>query len=136
MQSIFMPTEESNESKKHELKVKLTDQQILMYFHSALRNVGLFTSISIAMLGYSRFYREKSKLYNVAFIIISLLFLSFSLVLNCAVIKSIEEFDKHNKHGKNPIRIMGLDNLPYYIFATNLVVILFGAYTLFREISK
>ena len=58
-----------------------TEKDLLMYYHSSLRNVGLFTSVSLALLGYSRFYRGKIKTYNIAFIIISLLFLICALVI-------------------------------------------------------
>ena len=38
-----------------------TEKDLLMFYQTSLRNVGLFTSISLALLGYSRFYRGKNK---------------------------------------------------------------------------
>lgn len=60
----------------------------LMYFHTVLRNVGLFTSISLATLGVSRFYRHKSKIYNIGFILFSLLFLFVGIFLNYSLFQT------------------------------------------------
>ena len=37
------------------------EKELIMMFHTALRNVGLYTSISFALLGISRFYRTNKK---------------------------------------------------------------------------
>lgn len=41
----------------------------LMYFHTSLRNVGLFTTLSFGALGYSRYYRDKIQFYNLILIL-------------------------------------------------------------------
>lgn len=58
-----------------------TENEILNFYHTALRNVGLYTSISFALLASSRFYRGKNKAYNVMFLLFSLsiLFCAISL---------------------------------------------------------
>jgi|TARA_B100000497_G_scaffold98505_1_gene111113 amino acid permease len=58
-----------------------TEREILMFYQTSLRNVGLYTSISFALLASSRFYREKNKAYNVLFLLLSLsiLFCAISL---------------------------------------------------------
>lgn len=115
-------------------KTILNEKDILMYFHSALRNVGLFTSISIAMLGYSRFYREKSRLYNVSFIVISMLFLIFSMVINYSIIENTKSWKK--THKVDILEIYNLEQVPYFIIVTNFFVLTFGLMTLYREITK
>jgi len=48
--------------------MKLSFKEILMFYHTSLRNVGLYTSISLALLGSSRFYRGKGdQIYNIGF---------------------------------------------------------------------
>ena len=37
------------------------EKDLVMMYHTALRNVGLYTSLSFALLGISRFYRTKKK---------------------------------------------------------------------------
>ena len=58
-----------------------TEKDILMFYQTSLRNVGLYTSISFALLASSRFYRGKNKMYNVLFIVLSLLVLLCSITL-------------------------------------------------------
>ena len=48
-----------------------TEKDLFMYFQTALRNVGLYTSISFASLGYSRYYRDKNSIYNLYLILVS-----------------------------------------------------------------
>ena len=127
--------DDNKELKNGETKKPILDEKgILMYFHSALRNVGLFTSISIAMLGYSRFYREKSRLYNISFIVISMLFLIFSLIINYSIIQNTKTWQK--THKVDILEMYNLEQVPYFIIVTNIIVLLFGIMTLFREFTK
>ena len=130
---LSMLSEEAS-NVKSKPKPILDEKGILMYFHSALRNVGLFTSISIAMLGYSRFYREKSRLYNVSFVGISILFLVFSMMINLSIIKNTENWKK--THKKDILELYHLEQVPYFIIATNSLVLIFGLMTLYREFTK
>ena len=92
----------------------MNEKDILMYYHTTFRNVGLYTSVSVAMLGYSRFYRGKNKLYNLAFIVISLVFLFFSLLITKHLIQMINEM---NLNIKDPIglNINHLSKIPQYV---------------------
>lgn len=74
-----------------------TEKDILMFYHTTLRNVGLFTSLSFAALGYSRFYRGKSKMYNVALIIFSIVILWIAIYLTKYL---IEDFERISAQGK------------------------------------
>ena len=59
-----------------------TFKDATMFYHTALRNVGLFTSISLALLGVSHFYQGKGDLlYNMAFVFISIMLLLVAIVL-------------------------------------------------------
>ena len=116
----------------------MNSKEILMYFHTTLRNVGLYTSISLAMLGYSRFYRGKDKIYNISFIFISLLFLIFSIRINYILHKTVSVYKQSNKE-TDPVDMLFIDDMfdvPIYILATNSIVFLFGLYTLINEIKK
>ena len=39
------------------------EKDLVMMYHTALRNIGLYTSLSFALLGISRFYRKKKFVY-------------------------------------------------------------------------
>jgi len=61
--------------------MSLTFKEGIILHHTAYRNVGLYTSISLAVLGVSRFYRMKGNaLYNQAFIMISLISISLAII--------------------------------------------------------
>ena len=65
--------------------MELSYKDTVMFYQTGLRNVGLYTSISLALLGSSRFYRGKgNSVYNIAFLIISVvaLLLAISLLRN------------------------------------------------------
>ena len=53
-----------------------------MYFHSALRNVGLYTSLSFGALAYSRVHRGTTPIYDMVLIAISMAFLLLSFTMN------------------------------------------------------
>ena len=57
-------------------------------YHTVLRNIGLYTSISLAILGSSRFYINKNiyKLNHIFLILLSLVFLTYSIFINLFVI--------------------------------------------------
>ena len=113
---------------------ELSKKDILMYYHTSMRNVGLYTSVSVAMLGYSRFYRDKIKLYNISFILISLTFLLFSLLINYHVLKMVNEMNEYLKDKESNVDITHLSTLPYVTFFANILVFMFGLWTLKREI--
>ncbi len=110
------------------------EQSLLMFYHTTIRNVGLYTSISFAALGYSRFYRGKNKLYNVGLIIFSLAFLIVSLVLDYFLILDINYYKKKHSLDKNIIdKWMLLTNI---ILIFNIGILFLGLNTLYNEITN
>ena len=109
-----------------------TEKDIVMMYHTSLRNVGLFTSISFAALGYSRFYRGKSPLYNIFLILASLMFMFSSLVMNWFLIEDFSDLLKNveTKYADRWILV------PYCVFTFNIGIFALGLYTFFREVMK
>ena len=107
-----------------------TEKDLLMYYHTSIRNIALFTSVSFAALGYSRFYRGKDKLYNIGLIIVSLAFLAVSLYITHFLINDFERFQLEIKSENANKWLM----LPKTILYFNIGVFLLGTYTLYREI--
>lgn len=110
-----------------------TEKEILMFYHTTLRNVGLFTSISLALLGYSRFYRGKNKIYNISFIILSLLILLCAMMINFYLVKDLERMRTSIKDPKYLDKWM---LIPKAILTADILIAAFGGYTLYREIVK
>lgn len=109
-----------------------TEKDLFMYFQTALRNVGLYTSISFASLGYSRYYRDKNSIYNLYLILVSLVFLLVSLFVCHNLLKDMKHFQKDVKSEQIKKWLV----LPEYILYFNIGVFLLGMYTFYREIKK
>ena len=114
-------------------KMELTFKDTLMFYQTALRNVGLYTSISLALLGYSRFYRGKgNSLYNVAFVIISMIFLLMAILILHKLINNLNFFmTKLSEDEKGVIRewLVIPETLRYVLN----VVLGFSLLTLYRQ---
>ena len=121
--------------------VKFDEKAILMYYHTTLRNVGLYTSVSLALLGYSRFYRGQIYLYNVSFILLSLLLLILTVYKTQLFVSTlsvqIDELKKaNNEKYDDKYNLEDLAIVPQTMIIMNSIVIIFGLYTLTRELIK
>ena len=102
------------------------EKELLMYFQTSIRNVALTTAVSFAALGYSRFYRDKSKLYSVGMTFMSMLIITCSALLNLFLFNSIQEYLDNNKE----INRLSIINKIFII--VHLIAIFFGLFTLYR----
>ena len=86
----------SNNDKKEHVKKPVfeTKKDLIMYYQTSIRNVFLSTAVSFAALGYSRFYRDKSKIYTIGMVFVSLLLILSSLMLNVFLYNHINEYMK------------------------------------------
>ena len=110
-----------------------SEKAILMYYHTALRNVGLYTSISFALLASSRFYRGKNKMYNILFLLLSLIILLCSVTLCKYLIDDLQNM----KENLDEIKYLNKwETIPQIIYYVSIVVGLIGATTLFKQLSN
>ena len=113
------------------LYIMETEKDLLMFYQTSLRNVGLYTSISFALLASSRFYRGKNKMYNVLFIVLSLLVLLCSITICKYLIDDI----KNMKLALDEVKYVNKwENIPQVIFYVNISVGLIGLTTLFKQL--
>jgi len=110
-----------------------TEKDALMFYQTSFRNVGLFTTISLALLGYSRFYRDKNTIYNISFIIISLVFILCSCYICYYLVKDLENI---HKNLDKSLYLKKWLIIPKIILVTNSIIGIFGIYTLIRELKK
>ena len=101
---------------------------ILMYYHSTLRNVGLFTTISFGSLAYSRYYRGKSKLYAGGLVAISIAFLAISFFINHALNEVIQIYFEKNKND----HLRSLVNISSAIYFLHISLFMLSSWTLYR----
>ena len=103
-------------------------KELIMYYQTSIRNVALTTAVSFAALGYSRFYRGKSKMYVTGMVFVSLLIIIASFILNYRLYNSIQKYKNIEKTQK----IKNWEAVNILFFISHIVAILFVFYTLFR----
>lgn len=118
-----------NEFKQPQNKSNEINQKFSMYFHTAFRNIGLYTSLSFGALAYSRVYRGITPLYDIALITISMVFLLLSFTINYMLNRDILQYLEQSDSS---------DNYKLYLYITNVVfgihgiLLLLGIGTLVR----
>ena len=105
-----------------------TYKDLVMYYQTTIRNVFLSTAVSFAALGYSRFYRGKSKLYSNCLCLISLLIIIASFSINFNLYNSLNNYLDNEKY--SDINKWTIVNK--ILFITHLLLIFFAFYTLYR----
>ena len=110
-----------------------TEKDGLMFYNSSFRSIGLCTTISLALLGYSRFYRDKNKIYNISFIIISLVFILCACYISYYLIEDLKFLYKNLDKS---LYLKKWLIVPKIILVTNIIIGIFGIYTLVRELKK
>lgn len=108
-----------------------TEKDILMYFHTSVRNMGLYTSLSFGALGYSRFYRGKNPTYNIYLIVVSLVFTFISIYTGICAIKDLQTFNKKVKS----TYLTKWEVIPILIIIFNIGAFILSLGTLFGEIN-
>ena len=119
--------------------MKYTEKDLIMMFHTTIRNAGLYTSISMALLGYSRYYRGKGSMaYNVSFIIFSLIFLLAAMIIGIFLVKDLEKIiptvkkDEGKEH--EPLMFRKWLDLPKGILVVQAGILCFGGWTLVEQL--
>jgi hypothetical protein len=119
MQEIKQPTIQSNK----------IDKKFDMYFHTALRNVGLYTSLSFAALAYSRVHRGNTPIYDMILITISMTFLLLSFIVNYVLNKDIKQhLEQSEESEKEKLHL----SITHAIFGVHGVLLILGLGTFVR----
>jgi uncharacterized protein YacL len=105
-------------------------EDFIKYFHTAFRNVGLFTSVSFAALAYARFYRGKDKLYDIIMIITSLIFLIIAILISYFLMNELQDLNKKI----NDVSLNKYVMFPKITIVLDLFILSLGFFTLFKQI--
>ena len=109
----------------------MNEKEMLMFYHTALRNVGLYTSVSFASLGYSRVYRNYNYFYNNLLIIVSLIFTVIAFSINYILLNELYDFSKKND---DVTRIDKWIFIPEVIMIIEIILIILACVTLYYHI--
>jgi len=115
--------------------MELPFKDTLIFYQTGLRNVGLYTSISLALLGSSRFYRGKgNSVYNISFLIISVVALLLAISLLQNLISNITMFRKTLKSEEQTIIDEWMKIPTSLNYALMLGVLGLSVYTVYRQL--
>ena len=109
-----------------------TKKDLMMYYQTCLRNIGLYTSLSFGALGYSRFYRQKDAMYNIYMIIFSIIFTVISLTISINLLNDVDKFQKK----LHSVEIKKWVYIPKIIIAFNIGSLLLAFITFYNEVSS
>tara|TARA_B110001450_G_scaffold92748_1_gene87940 strand:- start:5883 stop:6248 length:366 start_codon:yes stop_codon:yes gene_type:complete len=106
----------------------------LRTYNTVLRNIGIFITLSLATLAYSRYYRGKdktshSKIYNLGTILVSALFLSIAFTINNKLINDVKDMSENEISSKDIYKYDIWCKLPYLSMICILILFIFNIYT-------
>jgi hypothetical protein len=99
-----------------------TVKDVALYFHSSFRNVGLYTSLSLASLAAASTYAKDREAFHPALVFTSCIFLLISLVLNVFLWERIRTIS--NQSSGVTVWLMPI----YMMFALQIGLLVFGGY--------
>lgn len=131
MSKFYLSTNKDDDNSENKMEFE-TFKDLIMYYQTSIRNVALTTAVSFAALGYSRYYRGKSKLYVTGMVLVSLLILTCSFLLNLFLYNDIQKYINNPKYKA----IEKWSNINKVFFIVHLVTIFFAIYTFYRVLTN
>lgn len=107
--------------------------KINSYFQTTVRNIGIYTSISFASLGYFRTHHGKNKMINIMMILIGILFTFLALIFTTYLLDDINTI---TEDGVERDYITKWMIIPQIMYILNIILLLFSSYMLFHTIMK
>lgn len=111
-------------------------QTILMYYHTSLRNIGLYTSLSLATLAASRFHRDKSFMLNISLIVVSIVFNLISAAIGLYMLSDIRHMRANQDEKEKSSLVNKWTLLPNVTIVINSCIILTSLYVLYEQVTK
>ncbi len=131
----------NNLNKKNQPEVMSNNlKNIMMYYHTAYRNIGLFTTLSITLFTFSLFFKKKDNLVMTTILhlisISSLVFASFIGKYTQLDMNSFKGNYNKNTDSEDLTYIEKWSNLLKYTFYFDIILILIFIYVIFNDLIK
>ena len=109
---------------------------IMMYYQTSLRNIGLYTSVSLATLAASRFHRDKSFILNVSLIGVSIVFNLLAVAIGLYMMDDIR-YLRENQEEDNTLPLLDKWGwLPRTTVVVNAGIIASSMFVLYTQLTK
>ena len=112
--------------------------KLQMHFHTSIRNVGLYLSVSLALLGASRYYRkgsERSRIKQLMFTLVSLAFTTNAFLVSRYLLDDHMSILK-NYSKEETKHVTKWYIIPKILLATSSLFICFSLYLSLNTIRK
>lgn len=86
--------------KKKYIGQRMTHYEMIMYYHTCIRNIGLYLSLTFAVVGYAQSYRGRRPIYHILFLILALIPLFISTGMNYFLINDLNAYMKNNHNNR------------------------------------
>lgn len=112
--------------------------KLQMHFHTSIRNVGLYLSVSLALLGASRYYRkgsERSRVKQLMFTIVSLAFTTNAFLVSKYLLNDHMSMLK-NYSKEETTHVTKWYIIPKILLGTSFLFICFSLYLSLNTMRK
>ncbi len=109
------------------------DMPFLSYYQSSLRNIVVFTTLSMAFIRQAVVYKDKNKIYNLMYLFFSFIFIGIGLNLNWILIKDTKEYDIHKAKSTEVHQYL---SILYVILMLMIIFLLFIFYRIYIAIKR
>jgi len=107
----------------------MTHYEMIMYYHTCIRNIGLYLSLTFAVVGYAQSYRGRRPIYHMLLLILALIPLFISTTMNYFLIQDLNSYMKNNH--TNILKTWKYIN--YVLFITQIVLAFLSIIIIYRN---
>tara|TARA_Y100000768_G_C23742548_1_gene570050 strand:- start:313 stop:711 length:399 start_codon:yes stop_codon:yes gene_type:complete len=105
--------------------------KLQMHFHTSIRNIGLYLSVSLAVLGASRYYRkgsERSRFRQLMFTLVSLIFTTNAFLIARYLLSDHLSIIDKSELETNKESILKWYIIPKLLMGVSVIFIIFTCY--------
>jgi hypothetical protein len=107
------------------------DMPFLSYYQSSLRNIIVFTTLSMGFIRQAVVNKDKNKIYNILYLCFSVVFIAMGLNLNWILLQDTQEYDKDKDKSMEVDKYL---SILYTLLCLMIVFLLFIMYRIYVSI--
>ena len=111
----------------------MKDISFLSYFQSALRNIIVFSTLSLAFIREGVIYKDKNKLYNIIYLLFGFTFLTLGILLNYILLQDTTKYKSSKKPSEQSKDVKYDLIIIYVMFMLMVLFMLFSLYRIFHN---
>ncbi len=111
----------------------MKDISFLSYFQSSLRNIIVFSTLSMAFIREAVIYKGKNKLYNITYLLFGFTFIAIGIALNYILLVDTKKYKSSKKASERSNDVQYVLIIIYVMFMIMVLKMLFTIYRLFHN---